>query len=144
MAMRLVIGFAAGALAVLVFHQVMVLALHLAGLIPTFPWSLRSVGPLGVPAIVNSMFWGGIWGVVFAGIGSMIPLHSDLARGAAFGLLGPWFLGNGLLVPLIKGGPLLFGFAPQRMFIGALIGLSFGIGLAVLMRLLGTLRTRAA
>lgn len=136
MTRRLLIGFAAGALAVLVFHQGMVLALHLLKFLPNFPWSMRPIPPLGVPAIVNSMFWGGLWGVGYALVGARLPLSSDLARGGVYGLLGPWLLGNGLLMPLIKGGPLLFGFQPQRMIIGALIGLAFGVGLAVFLRVL--------
>ena len=136
MARRLIIGFLAGALAVLCFHQVMILALHLLGFAPNFPWSMRSVGPLGVPAIANSMFWGGLWGVLYAAVGGRIPIRSDLGRGAVFGLLGPWLLGNGVLVPLIKGGNLLFGFNPQNMWRGALIGAAFGLGLAVFMRVL--------
>jgi hypothetical protein len=136
MTRRLLIAFAAGALAVLVFHQGMVLALHLMKVLPNSPWSMRPIAPFGVPAIVNSMFWGGLWGVGYAVFGPRIPLRNDIARGGAYGLLGPWLLGNGLLVPLIKGGPLLFGFQPQRMIIGALIGLAFGLGLAVFLRVL--------
>jgi hypothetical protein len=137
MPMRLIYGFAAGAAAVLVFHQGMVLLLHLAGTTPNFPWSMRAVGPLSVPAIVNQMFWGGLWGVGFALVGSRIPIPGDLGRGAVYGLLGPWLLGNGVLVPLFKGGNLLFGFNPMNMWRGALIGAAFGLGLALFMRLLG-------
>ena len=137
---HLVMGFVAGALAVLVFHQGMILVLHLSGYIPNFPWSLRAVGPLSVPALVNSMFWGGLWGVAYAAIGSRIPVNPDIARGAVFGLLGPWLLGNGILVPLFKGGTFLWGLNPQNMWRGALIGLVFGIGVAVFMRLLTRFR----
>jgi hypothetical protein len=49
-----------------------------------------------------------------------------------FGILGPWLLGNGILVPLAKGGPLLFGFAVPRMMIGALIGAAYGLGLGLI------------
>ncbi len=131
---QIVFGFVAGALAVLVFHQCMVLGLHLLGFIPNFPWSMRPIPPWGVPAILNQMFWGGLWGILFALVGSRLPLGSDLARGAVFGLLGPWLLGNGVLVPLFKGGNMLFGLNPQNMWRGALIGTAFGIGTAVFMR----------
>ncbi len=133
---NLALGFVAGALAVLVFHQSMILFLHLIGQIPNFPWSMRAVGPFSVPAIINSMFWGGLWGVGYAAIASRIPVSPDIARGAIFGLLGPWLLGNGILVPLFKSGTLLWGFNPQMMWRGALIGLAFGIGVAVFMRVL--------
>ena len=58
-----------------------------------------------------------------------------------FGLLGPWLLGNGLLVPMIKGGPLLFGLAMPRMVVGASIGGAFGLRLALIY---GLLRPRLA
>jgi hypothetical protein len=137
MAKRLIFGFIAGALSVLVFHQSMVLLLHLLGQIPNFPWSTRPIAPFGVPAIVNQMFWGGLWGVGFAAIAHRIPLRSDLARGAGYGLAGPWLLGNGILVPAFKGGTFLFGLNPMNMWRGALIGLAFGVGIAVILRLLG-------
>lgn len=139
-ARQAVFGFVAGALSVLVFHQGMVLALHLMGQIPGFPWSLRSVAPLGVPQIVNQMFWGGLWGIGFVFVGARIPVPSDIGRGAIYGLLGPWLLGNGILVPLFKSGTLLFGFNPQNMWRGALIGAAFGIGIAVFIRLLARVR----
>jgi hypothetical protein len=128
---NLFLGFIAGAIAVLVFHQSMILILHLMKQTPNFPWSMKAAGPFNVPAIVNSMFWGGLWGSVFAAIGHAIPAGASWLRGIAFGLLGPWLLGNGILVPLFKGGPFLFGFAVPRMIIGALIGATFGLGLAL-------------
>lgn len=134
MTRQLTFGFVAGALAVLVFHQTMILALHLMGFAPNFPWSLRSIAPFGVPALLNQMFWGSLWGVGFAAVASRIPVANDLARGAIYGLLGPWLLGNGILVPLFKGGTYLWGLNPQNMWRGALIGAAFGLGIAVFMR----------
>ncbi len=136
---NLLFGFIAGALAVLVFHQTMILVLHLMKQTPNFPWSMRPTTPFGIPAIVNSMFWGGLWGSVFAVIGHAIPGGAAWVRGIMFGLLGPWLLGNGILVPLFKGGPFLFGFAVPRMIIGALIGSAFGLGVALI---LGVIRRR--
>ncbi len=143
MPIRLFLGFLAGALAVLVFHQSMILILHLAGQVPNFPWSMRPIAPLGVPAIANSMFWGGLWGIGFVLVSHLIPVRNDIGRGALYGLLGPWLLGNGVLVPLIKGGNLLFGFNVQNMWRGALIGLAFGVGLAVFLKLLARFRPRS-
>jgi hypothetical protein len=134
--MRYIIGFVAGAIAVLIFHQGMVLLLHYLGQTPNFPWSMRPTGPLAVPAIANSMFWGGVWGAVFMAVARFIRLRDDLLRGVAFGVLGPWLLGNGVLVPLLKGGPLLFGGDVKRMVIGILIGAAFGLGLALVLRMM--------
>lgn len=133
----LAVGFLAGAIAVPIFHQAMVLVLHLAGLLPNFPWSMRPVPPIGIPTILNQMFWGGLWGVLFAAILPYIPGRDLWLKGAIFGILGPWLLGNGILVPLFKGGPLLFGYVPARM-IGIFVGLAFGIGLALIYGLLAS------
>jgi hypothetical protein len=136
MARRLIVGFVAGALATVVFHQAMILLLHYAGQTPNFPWSMRPTGPLGVPAIVNSMFWGGLWGVAYMAVARFIPIGADLLRGAVYGLIGPFLLGNGVLVPLFKGGAYFWGGDVKRMVLGALIGAGFGLGLAVFLRVL--------
>ncbi len=134
--MRYLIGFIAGALAVLVFHQGMILLLHLAGQLPNFPWSMRPTGPFAVPAIANSMFWGGLWGAAYMAVARFIPLGGDLLRGVVYGLLGPFLLGNGVLVPLFKGGAYFWGGDVKRMVLGALIGAAFGLGLALFLRVL--------
>ena len=46
-ATRTVRGFVAGFLAVLIFHQIALLVLHLAGVVPATPWNLTPVPPLG-------------------------------------------------------------------------------------------------
>ena len=63
-AARLIRGFVAGFLAVLVCHQAALLGLHRAGIAPA-PWNLAPVPPFGVPAVVSAAFWGGLWGSVF-------------------------------------------------------------------------------
>src|SRR5260370_39794840 len=62
----LVLAFIAGALAVPVFHQILFLVLHLAGIIPVPPFDMTPTKPFGVPALVSISFWGAVWGVVFA------------------------------------------------------------------------------
>jgi len=59
----LVLGFLAGALAVVTFHQGMVFLLSSVGLIQSRVYALHGVPPFGVPTILNQMFWGGLWGV---------------------------------------------------------------------------------
>jgi hypothetical protein len=129
----LILGFIAAAIAVVIFHQGMILVLKLTNLLPTAtPWNFRSFGPLGVPTLVNQMFWGGLWGVAFAALFRMIPGGSSLIKGLIWGLLGPALLGNWVLVPLFKGGALFAGFDVQRMVITVLIGAAFGIGLGLI------------
>ena len=63
--MRGFLGFIAGAIAVLIFHQGMVEAMHALGVVQFSPYRTTPVPPFGVPVIVSNCFWGGLWGVLF-------------------------------------------------------------------------------
>jgi hypothetical protein len=131
------LGFIAAAVAVLVAHQVVALILYatLGGANP--PYSLRPIPPLGVPAILNSMFWGGLWGIGFAFVLQYLPARWPVwLAGLVLGLGGPWLLGNGIILPLIRGTPILFGLNPANMWRGMLIHGAFGIGWAYIYALL--------
>jgi hypothetical protein len=134
------IGFVAGALSVLIFHQGMVLILHLMKQVPNFPWNTATFrgGPIPIPTIVNQMFWGGLWGVGFAVVGGLIPVAHNILRGVVYGLLGPFLLGNGILVPFFRSTAYFWGFQPPRILISALIASAFGAGIAVFYRLLSS------
>ena len=134
---RLLAGFLAGALAVVIFHQGMFLILNMAGLIPVGPWRMNPVPPYGVPLLLNQMFWGGLWGVGFGLLYEEIPGPAVL-KGMIFGMLGPMLLGSWLVVAMIKGQPTFSGafakgFDVVRLRNGFLLnGVAFGIGLGLL------------
>ena len=134
----LLYGFIAAAIATVVFHQGMVLILYLLGQTPNFPWSLKPIaGPIPTPGLINQMFWGGLWGVAFAAFGGLLPIANHILRGAVLGLIGPYFLGGGILVPLIKGGPMFWAWPAPRYLVAALILASFGAGWAIVMNAMG-------
>src|SRR6185437_3971875 len=58
----LVLAFIAGALAVPVFHQILLLVLYIAKIVPFAPFSWAPTKPLGVPDIISISFWGGVGG----------------------------------------------------------------------------------
>jgi hypothetical protein len=127
---NIIIGFFAGALAVLFFHQMVIFLWQQAGVIPGRAWGNAPTMPLGVPAILNSMFWGGIWGVVFSLLTNKFPTSwSWWLKGMVFGLLGPLLFGW-IVMPLIKNTPFFAGGVPMRMFVGVTIQLAWGFGLA--------------
>lgn len=77
----LLLGFLCGALSVLVFHQGTVALLHyqfpaikaVTGLPDAFRpanggYNLRAIPPLGVPQLLSTMFWGGLWGIALAAL----------------------------------------------------------------------------
>jgi hypothetical protein len=135
----LLYGFVAGALSVIVFHQGMVLVLWLLGYAQNVPWNVRgTVPPFGVPVLLNQMFWGGLWGIGYAALGHWIPVAPIALRGAVYGLLGPFLLGGGILVPLIRrSGAFVWQWPAPRWIIGALIAASFGAGVALILNALG-------
>lgn len=123
-------GFIAGAVGVLIGHQIMVLVLYLAGFLPNAPYSFRP-NPWGVPAIINSMFWGGLWGILYAFIAPRFPAGwTTLLRGAVFGFIIHVVLGNWMIVALIRGNPMFGNWVAAGMLRGALIGTAFGIAVA--------------
>jgi hypothetical protein len=134
----LILGFVAGAISVVIFHQGMIFLLYMMKQTPNFPWNVTAMKTgMGLPILLNQMFWGGLWGVAFAALGHMIPIAHNILRGAVFGLIGPFLLGGGVLVPLLKQtGPYFWMWPGQRWIIGALIGAAFGVGIAVILRVL--------
>jgi hypothetical protein len=135
------LGFAAGVLSVLVFHQGTVWLLHMAGVLPAGPFGVRPIPPFGVPQIVNQCFWGGLWGILIAALlrrwGTRAP---DLLFGAVFGAVALNIV-NWIVLPAIKGLPYFAGGAPARLLAAALINGAFGWGVALILR---AFRDRAA
>ena len=64
-ATRLALGFVAGFLATLTFHQIGIWALHAVGFIPFTAWGTAPKPPFGVPSVISLSFWGGVWGILF-------------------------------------------------------------------------------
>lgn len=131
MALRtLLLGFLAGAISVPIFHQLTVLALYSAGLVPNAPWSFRPTGPYAVPTILNQAFWGGMWGLVFGAIILARPRMSAIIVGLIVGLLGS-ALANLTWIPLLRGQPMPI-YDLNRWWRPALIGGVWGLGMGII------------
>jgi hypothetical protein len=124
------LGFVAAALAVVIVHQGLVYGLGLLGATAWKPWSLAPIPPFGVPSLLSQMFWGGLWGALFALLWRSLPGGSLVLKGLLFGIAGPLVAGRWLLVPLLKGEPLFAGFNSNTMLVQAIIIPLFGAGLA--------------
>lgn len=145
---KTIAGFVGGLIGVLVFHQLMYLALQQSGItLPGRPWNMSpSPAAYGLPVVVNQAFWGGVWGVVFALLYSRLPPRNAILKGIVFGMVFPMLLGSWLLVALVKGQPVLSGLFVDgnvmRLRAGFLLnGIAFGAGLGLVyplvLRLLG-------
>ena len=150
---RAALGFVAAAISVVVVHQTIIYILGTYGMTRSVPWNLQPLGygPVAkMPVLVNSMFWGGMWGVVFALIYQWLPGAASWLKGLIFGALVV-ILSNWIFLPLIR--QYVFGFPPQPLFAGFngsnpmvllpgfLILTGFGLGLGIIYGLIA--RNRA-
>jgi hypothetical protein len=135
---RMVLGFIAAAIAVLIVHEGVIYLLTQGGLIRGAAWGMQPIPPWGVPRLINNVFWGGLWGVLFALIYEGLPGGAAWLKGLIYGLFIV-VVSNWILLPLIKGqvfgqpNQVLFGgWDPRRMAAAAIIVGAFGLALGVL------------
>ncbi len=124
-------GFAAAALVVLTVNQVIIFALDFIGFIERRAWSITPSPPWGVPTLLNAMFWGGLWGALFAVFYTEIPGQEAWLKGLIFGWI-IFIFSNCLVLPLVKGGPLFYGFEVSQLVSVFLILSAFGSATALL------------
>ena len=130
---KLVIGFIAGFLAVLIFHQPVLSLLTAAGFAEAATYSMQATAPFGVPQVLSYSFWGGVWGIVFALVEHRFPRGTAywvvaFLFGAIFPTLVAWFV-----VAPLKGQPVAAGWAIPGMMTGLIINGAWGIGTALLL-----------
>ena len=130
---RLFLGFVAGFIAVLAFHQGMLTLLHMWGVTPRLPFNMEPTHPYGVPQVWSLAFWGGVWGFVFAMFDRIFP------RGVGYWILALLFgailptIAAYTLVPWLKGNPLP-ALKPILIAVGMLVNGAWGIGTGLFLR----------
>jgi hypothetical protein len=130
--MRAFLGFIAGAISLLIFHQGLLEVFYLAGAGGP-SWSVQPVSPFGVPRVVDLAFWAGLWGLLF---GLLMPRFTwpmwvcGILLGFVAALAG-WFI-----VAPIKGLPIAAGWVPINMARSLLINGFFGLGVGLILPLL--------
>jgi hypothetical protein len=135
----LLVGFLAGAVAVLVFHQAAVALLHSLALTPRGPYPMTATAPLGIPAIWSLAFWGGIWGVLLAATLVRVRGSAFIVWATVFGAILPTLVAWLVVAPL-KGQPMAAGFAPMAMAIGPIVNAAWGLGTGIGLALFGNRR----
>lgn len=132
---RLVLlGFVAGAVGVLVFHQSVLLVLHAVGLVPFAPYSLEPTPPLNVPSVLSLAFWGGLWGIALAAMMERVRWADSLWVALVFGGVLPSLVAA-LVVTPIRGGDMARWAQPTMMLLAFIINGAWGIGTALAYRL---------
>src|SRR5680860_1462932 len=106
--------------------------------VPVQPYRCYSAQPFGVPAILSKAFWGGLWGLVLAPI--LVHL-SGASYWAAWILVGAVVLTAVafFVVPPLKGEPMQA--MGPRFLIGMAVNGAWGFGTALILQLLGALRS---
>ena len=103
--MRHLRWFIAGALAVPLFHQVMLAILNATGVVARAPFAMTPTKPFGVPQVVSLSFWGGVWGIILGLILDRITSRRKYWLVAlVFGAIAPTLVA-GLVVAPLKGQP---------------------------------------
>lgn len=130
----LLLGFVAGFIATLIFHQGLWYLFNQTGVIPPerAAWEMNPIPPFGVPSVLSKAFWGGVWGLALA------PLLGQLSGPpywAAWILVGAVALTlvAFFVVPPLKGEPMQA--MGPRFLIGLSVNGAWGFGTALVLRL---------
>ena len=132
------VGFVAGALSVLVFHQLGFWIANELGYARAPLYSLRPVPPWGVPAILSLAFWGGLWGMAAAFLVPRLPRpFNDVLGWVLFAAIIVTLV-NWFVVLPIKGAPMGGGFRMPGLVVVPLVYALWGFGMWLIARLLRT------
>ena len=129
------VGFIAGALGVLIFHQAGFWIANELGYARANLYSMQPVPRWGVPNIISQAFWAGLWGIAAAFVVPRLPRPWN-------GVLG-WILFAGIIVTLvnwfivqpIKGLPVGNGFRMPAPIVLPLVYALWGFGMWLIARI---------
>ncbi len=127
---NLLVGFIAGAIAMVTVHELITLWLLNAGYTSRVPWSTEPSALTGYPQIATDAVFGGVWGAIFALILGNVPKGSMTVRGAILGLIGPALIGALVAIPLIRNEPPLYGSDINLIWPVLVAGAGFGAAAA--------------
>lgn len=128
-------AFAAGFISTLTFHQGTLAVLHKAGRWPKPPYPMAATKPFNVPAVISLAFWGGVWGIFLWYFVRGMPDAQYWIYATLFGAIGPSAVALFVVFPL-KGMPVAGGGNPKVIIPVLILNGAWGLGVAVLMRLL--------
>ena len=138
----LIVGFIAGGIGVLVFHQGAIAILHSLGYAKNAPYSMTAVAPLGIPQIWSTAFWGGAWGVILAAALRRLDGPRLVFAATVFGAIVPTLVAWFLVAPL-KHQPMAAGFALTAMAVGVIANAMWGLGTGIGLNLFGRAHLRS-
>jgi hypothetical protein len=134
------VGFLAGFVSVLVFHQGMAALLYAVGMTARSPYSFQATQPFGIPVLWSLAFWGGVWGMILAATLARLDGTRLVLAATAFGAIAPTLVAWFVVAPL-KGQPPAAGWVPAAMMIGPLVNAAWGFGSGLGLALAGRRRS---
>ena len=127
---RACLGFCAGAIAALVFHQGLAEVFDLLGIGSMRAFRTTPTWPLGLPAIVSLTFGGGLYGAFFAVVSTRLTCSHRLAALVYGFILG--ILALFVFLPL-RGIPMLHDGAIWPICRTLILNVSWGLGLSLIL-----------
>jgi len=128
-------AFVAGFVATLVFHQGLLAILHAMGASPRGGWETKPVPPFGVPFVLSVAFWGGVWGILAWLVIARYTGPAYWIAALVFGAILPSLVALLVVMPLKGMG--VAGGDPKNVVGALLLNGAWGLGVALLMRLMG-------
>jgi hypothetical protein len=134
-ALEFVKAFAAGFVSTLVFHQGLLTVFYLAAVVPRAPYDLTAVPPLAIPAVISLAFWGGVWGMAISTLLRKVNGPAYWMRAQVISAIASGSVTLFIVSPL-KGLPMAGGWSPKVIVSTLLLNGTWGLGMALLMRLM--------
>jgi len=131
---RILGGFIAGALAVLVFHQGLIFLMGKAGIGNYSAYSWAPTEPFGVPVFLSLAFWGGVWGIAWAVLAGQLKGGGGLGLALLFGAILPTLVFAAVVAPL-KGIDGKIWLDPTRLVFALAVNGAWGFGTELFLRL---------
>ena len=132
----LLVGFIAGFLATLIFHQLTLALFRGIGVATFLPYSWTPTEPFGIPAVLSLSFWGGAWGIIFALIHGRFPSGAGYWVAAfLFGAVLPSLVAFLVVLPL-KGRPMGGGWQLPLLVTAFFANGAWGIGIGIFIKAL--------
>ncbi|MGQ0799321.1 MAG: hypothetical protein ACT4NL_04300 [Pseudomarimonas sp.] len=129
-------AFIAGFIATLLFHQGLFHVLHVAGVVSTTAWNMSPVPPLGVPSVLSLAFFGGLWGCLLWLLIRRTQGVKHWLLATVWGAILPSAVALAIVFPL-KGVAVAAGGYPKLIVGALLLNGVWGLGVALLMKLMG-------
>ncbi len=123
-------SFGAGFFSTLIFHQGLLALMHAMNLAPRLAYNMTATQPFGIPSVISSAFFGGLWGLLIWKLIAGNPRKSQIMRAIILGAVGPTLIAFLVVLPL-KG----VEFKIENVPFGLLVNGVWGLGLWVLMQI---------